>query len=258
MSDHADELLGFAESLADESRVLLREAAGAALDVEIKADASVVTEWDRRIETRLRERIESRYPAHGILGEELGSSDLDAEFVWVLDPIDGTAPFIAGLPVYGTLIGVAHGGRPLVGVIDHPVTDDRWSGVAGVRATRNGRPVRTRPCADLGQAFMTCSNPDFMSEAERPRFAGVRQRVRYTQYGGSCFAYGVLASGRTDLGVDASLDPYDVFACIAVIEGAGGIASDWDGNPVRLGWKGRFLAAGAANMHAEVVALLAG
>ena len=176
----------------------------------------------------------------------------------MLDPIDGTAPFIAGIPVYGTLIALARAGRPWIGVIDHPATCDRWVGVAGERAARNGKPVRTRACRDLSAALMTNSNPDFFLPADRPGFDSRRGRVRYTQYGGSCYAYGVLASGRTDLAVDGGLDPYDIFAPAAVIEGAGGLVTDWSGAGITLGWRNLVLAAGDPALHAMVLPLLTG
>jgi len=250
------ELAAFAERLADASREILGPAAAELPQVEIKADASPVTEIDRAIEARLRAMIGERFPAHGLLGEEYGSERLDAEFVWVLDPIDGTAPFIAGIPVYGTLIGLAQRGKPVLGVIDHPATDDRWVGMAGQATTRNGQPIRTRRCTDLGAAFTTNSNPDFLTPDERARFERVRSRVRYTQYGGSCYAYGLLAAGRTDLGLDAGLDIFDMLAIVPVIEGAGGVVTDWSGAPIELGWQGRVLAAGDPALHREVLALL--
>lgn len=249
-------LVRFAERLADESRAILREVAGKTPVVDLKADQSYVTETDRQIEARLREIIDAEHPEHGILGEEHGSRDLDAEFVWVLDPIDGTAPFIAGIPVYGTLIGLARGGRPWLGVIDHPATSDRWVGVSGKWATQNGAPVRTRRCSDPTSALMTNSNPDFFAASERTSFDTLRARVRYTQYGGSCYAYGVLASGRTDLAADGGLDTFDIFAPAAVIEGAGGVITDWSGQRFTLDWQGLVLAAGDPDLHARALTLL--
>lgn len=253
---NVDELVAFAELLADEARSILREANAAPTDVQYKADASPVTDLDRRIEAHIRTFIDDRYPEHGVLGEEHGSRDLDANLVWVLDPIDGTAPFIAGIPVYGTLIGLAHRGKPVLGIIDHPATDDRWVGIAGQATTRNGEAVRARRCGDLGAAFTTNSNPDFLTADERARFERVRSRVRYTQYGGSCYAYGLLASGRTDLALDGGLDIFDILAVVPVIEGAGGVVTDWAGEPIELGWQGRVLAAGDPALHREVLALL--
>ena len=188
--------------------------------------------------------ISETYPRHGIMGEEFENTDVDAEFVWVLDPIDGTAAYIAGIPVYGTLIGLAWNGKPYVGVMDHPVTADRWTGVAGRFAKRNGAPVVVKSCDGLKNAFVTCSNVDFMTASEQARFAKLRAVVPYVQYGGSCFAYGALASGRTDMAVDSGFGTYDVFANAAVILGAGGFMTDWDGREIDTSWSGQVIAAG--------------
>ena len=250
-------LLALASDLADTSRAMLLDAAASEPVVTLKADDSYVTTTDRAVEARLRDMIEERFPGHGIVGEEHGSRDIESEHVWVLDPIDGTAPFIAGLPVYGTLIALARGGRPYLGVIDHPATGDRWVGVVGAGAWRNESPQHTRSCPGLDVAFATNSNPDFMNDAERARFDRLRARVRYVQYGGSCFAYGVLASGRTDIAIDAGLDACDIFAPAAIIEAAGGIITDWEGAGIDLGWRGRVLAAGDRRLHDEVRRILA-
>jgi histidinol phosphatase-like enzyme (inositol monophosphatase family) len=248
--------LTFAETLADISRAMLLEASRQAPQIEIKPDASFVTSTDKAVETALRERIIDAYPDHGILGEEFDNMNTDAEFVWVLDPIDGTAPFIAGIPVYGTLIGLAWNGAPFLGVIDHPATADRWTGVAHDFARHNDRPVQVRPCASLETALVTCSNADFMSASERPRFDRIRKRAQYVQYGGSCFAYGAMASGRTDMAVDSGLDPFDVYACAAVILGAGGYFGDWTGAPLSFGMAGHVIAAGDKARFDEAVSIL--
>lgn len=250
------DLAAFAETLADASREILGPAGHARPRVEIKADASYVTETDRAIEARLRDMIAGRFPDHGMLGEEFGVTDSDAEHVWVLDPIDGTAPFVAGLPVYGTLIGLARGGKPLLGVIDHPATDDRWIGGRDLGATWNGKAVATRPCPDLGQALLTASSPDYFAPAEWARFRALRAKVQWAIYGGSCYAHGLLAAGRTDLAVDAGLDIFDILAPAAVIEGAGGTVTDWRGAPIDLQWSGQVLAAGTPAVHAQAMVAL--
>ncbi|MGW0828744.1 inositol monophosphatase family protein [Streptomyces sp. NPDC002845] len=211
---------------------------------------------DRAIETRLRELISEAWPRHGILGEEFGSRDLDADITWVLDPVDGTAPFIAGIPVYGTLIGVSRSGRPWIGVLDYPVTGDRWVGVNGRFARCNGVSVRTRECADVTAALVTCSNPDFFRPDERAALARVRDETQYVLYGASSFAYGLLASGRTDLAVDSGLKTYDIFAPAAVIGGAGGMMTQWSGAELTLDSPGRTVAAGHPGLHAKAVKLL--
>lgn len=255
-NDIASELLSFSRQLADEGRAIIDEALRTAHQIDIKADQSFVTSTDRAVEKRLRERIEAAYPDHGILGEEYGSTGLDREFVWVLDPIDGTAPFIAGIPVYGILIGVARAGRPWLGVMDLPATKERLSGVSGVSAEHDGRPIRCRPCDSLGRAFLTSSNPRFLTAPERNALDRIDQQVAFTQYGGSCYAYGCLARGNTDIAVDGGLDPFDVFAPIAIIEGAGGIVSDWSGKAIDLSWKGQIAAAGDRTLHELALAQL--
>ena len=246
----------------------LADAAGRASLPHFRADALVtdnkldgkdfdpVTVADRAAEQAIRDVLGQERPDDGIFGEEQARTEGTSGLTWVLDPIDGTAPFIAGIPVYGTLIGLARCGRPWLGVIDHPATSDRWVGVSGEWATLNGAAVRTRRCPDLAPALMTNSNPDFFNGAERRTFEALRTRVRYTQYGGSCYAYGVLASGRTDLAVDGGLDPFDIFAPAAVIEGAGGRITDWSGQRFTLGWAGRVLAAGDPDLHAQALAVL--
>lgn len=250
------EMVRFAERLADESRRLLTRAVSAATSVDVKADNSFVTATDRAIETRLRELIGRSYPGHGIVGEEYGSVAAHAEVVWVLDPLDGTAPFIAGIPVYGTLIGVSRRGRPWLGVLDYPATGDRWVGEHGVFARRNGVDVRTRQCLDLDAALMTCSNPDFFDPDEYRALTLARDATRYTLYGGSSFAYGTLASGRVDLAVDCGLKVHDVFAPAAVISGAGGVMTEWSGAELTLESRNRIVAAGDPTLHKLALPLL--
>ncbi len=248
--------LAFAETLADVSRAMLLKAAQQLPEVTIKADASYVTTTDKAVEQKLREMIIAKYPDHGIFGEEFENVNTDAEFVWVLDPIDGTAAFVAGIPVYGTLIALAWQGKPFVGVIDHPLTDDRWIGVSYTSAFHNGVPVTTRRCETLASAYVTCSNSDFMSPDQLARFTKLRKQVAYVQYGGSCFAYGVLASGRTDFAIDAGLDAFDIYACAAIIQGAGGIVTGWDGAELSFDMDGTVLAAGDKTRVQELTKML--
>lgn len=251
-----EKFLNFAEKMADRSRTMLLAASERAPDVEIKQDKSFVTATDKAVEVALRQMIQETYPDHGILGEEFENTNTDAEFVWVLDPIDGTAAFVAGIPVYGSLIGLAWNGAPFLGVIEHPMTSDRWVGVAGTLARFNGNPIRTRSCGSMDVAYATCSNRDFMSDAEQVKFDRVRRQVQYVQYGGSCYSYGLLASGRVDLALDGGLDAFDIYAPAAVITGAGGFVSDWNGADLSFDMKGNVLAAGDRARLDEVLSLL--
>ncbi|MGI9333280.1 MAG: inositol monophosphatase family protein [Gammaproteobacteria bacterium] len=246
----------FAHELADRSRDISSRAATQRPRVQMKSDASPVTDTDRLVEQVLREMIADRFPRHGVLGEEHGAVNEGADLVWVIDPIDGTLAFVAGVPVFGTLIGLAHENKPLLGIIDHPMTRDRWAGGPEIGATRNGEEVRTRSCPELERAYLTCSNPDFMNAAELGAFHELRGRAELNLYGASCYAYGLLASGRTDVGVDCGFDIFDMLAPAAVIQGAGGMVTDWTGKPIDLDWQGQVVACGDEDLHRQVVPVL--
>ena len=252
LPSHAEFLL-CAEKLADTSRAMLLTESRTVPDVTIKVDASYVTTTDKAVEKKLREMIVAQYPDHGILGEEFENININAEYVWVLDPIDGTAAFVAGIPVYGSLIALAWKGKPFLGVIDHPISDDRWTGVNHTCAFHNGRPVTTRSCETLASAYVTCSNCDFMSPSQLAQFTSVRKQVAYVQYGGSCFSYGALASGRSDFAIDAGLEAFDIYACAAIIQGAGGIVTTWGGSELSFDMDGTVLAAGDKSRLNEVI-----
>jgi histidinol phosphatase-like enzyme (inositol monophosphatase family) len=260
-SDGLDEFTDFAARLADAAGTLLRAAHRGAVTGEAKGDGSPVTDVDRAVEDRIRAMIAEIYPDHGVLGEERGASAPGAnagDFVWVIDPIDGTLPFLAGIPVFGTLIALLREGVPLLGVIDMPVTEERWIGVAGAATTRNGAPVSVRPCAELSAALLSTSNPDFYGAADFQALRRLNAATRWTVYGGSCLAYAQLASGRIDLGLDVGLDSFDFLALVPVIAGAGGVITDWQGRPLGLGSGDRILAAGDPCCHARALELLAG
>ena len=246
----------FAERLADVSGAFIRDAARRPFRTEAKGDGSPVTVVDQAVEDRLRELIGQAYPDHGIVGEERGASAPDAEFVWVLDPIDGTLPFLAGIPVFGTLIALLRGGVPVLGIVDMPATAERWLGCDGQPTTRNGEPVRVRPCNDLSAALLSTSNPDFYGQADFETLERLKAATRWTVYGGSCMAYAQIASGRIDLGIDVAFDPFDYLALVPVVEGAGGVISDWAGEPLTLDSGDRFIAAGDARMQARALEIL--
>ena len=247
MSDtDLDQYLAFAEKLARLAReTLVNEMTskmGVIDNVEIKPDSSLVTKFDRAIEQSLRAEIKKEFPSHGIIGEEEGRYNSKASHVWVLDPIDGTAPFIVGIPVWGTLIALAINGIPQVGIIDNPAIDARWTGVAGQATRLNGEVVQCRCCEDLSQALMTNSNQDYMSATELPALYALRRRTANRVYGGACLNYGRLAEGRTDLAMDAGQQLYDFAPFRPIIEGAGGVITDWRGSPLTLESNGTILA----------------
>ena len=244
--------------LADAAAPIHRRYFRAAAAVETKADGSPVTAADREAEAAMRAILAAEAPDHGILGEEQGAERLDAEYVWVLDPLDGTQSFVTGKPTFGTLVGLARHGVPVLGVIDQPILDDRWIGVEGQTTTFNGAPAATRRCAALDRAWLSATSPHMFSEAEFADFERLRQRVWRTVYGAECLAYGLLALGFVDLVVEADLKPYDFCALVPVVKGAGGDMTDWRGRPLTLESDGRVVATGDAGLLEAALAALAG
>jgi inositol-phosphate phosphatase/L-galactose 1-phosphate phosphatase/histidinol-phosphatase len=204
----------------------------------------------------MRALIERHYPEHGILGEELGQIRLDAEWVWVIDPIDGTKVFISGLPLFGTLIALARRGRPVLGVIEQPISGERWAAADGVATTLNGRPARVRPCPDLAHATLFTTAPEMMTGPAAAPYGRLRAAVKLPRYGGDCYAYAVLSSGHIDLVVERLLKPYDYAALVPVVTQAGGVITDWSGRPLTLASDGQVIAAGDARVHAAARAIL--
>lgn len=250
------DFLRFAGELADAARAVLAECLAGPISFTTKGDQSPVTAVDQAIERKLRAMIAARFPEHGILGEEYDSENLEAEHVWVIDPIDGTKAFITGLPVFGTLIALTRRGYPILGVIDHPVTDERWAGLEGQASTYNGRPIRVRDCADLGEAIVSNSNPEMLDPYESAAFERVKARTKWRVYGGSCYVYGRLAMGRIDVSLDSGLDPFDYCALDAVIRGAGGVMTDWRGQRLSIRSGHRVLACGSPRLHEELLGIL--
>jgi len=251
-----DQHVAFAIELANVARSVLSENDMAHVDVSVKPDRSLVTAMDIRIEDRLREMISARYPTHGIIGEERDWVRTGSDHVWVLDPIDGTTAFIAGLPYYGTLIALAVGGVPRLGIIDIPAIDSRWVGAEGRQTTRNGRAIRVRACPSIGQAIMTNSNQDYFADAERPALDRLRAVTAARSYGGASLNYGLLADGRTDLAIDGGQKVFDFAPFRPIVEGAGGIVTDWAGAPLTLESSGQLLGAGDAAVHRQALDLI--
>lgn len=238
-----------AHRLADAAGPILRRYFRAPMAVAAKADRSPVSAADREAETAMRAILEAEVPDHGIVGEEYGAVRADAEFVWVLDPLDGTQSFVTGKPLFATLIGLVRRGRPVLGIIEQPVLDERWVGVAGRRTRCNGRPVRTRACPTLAAAWLYATSPNMFKGGNRTAFDRLRRRVRRDVYGAECYAYGLLALGFVDLVVEADLAAYDFCALVPIVEGAGGTMTDWEGRPLTVGSEGRVLAAGDRRIH---------
>ncbi|MEQ8665168.1 MAG: histidinol-phosphatase [Rhodospirillales bacterium] len=230
-----------------------------AFDIEHKADESPVTIADKETESAMRSLIAGRFPDHGILGEEHGDEQLDARHVWVIDPIDGTASFAIGAPVFGSLIALLEDGKPILGVVNCPAMNERWIGARGRPTTLNGAPVRTRTCPDLSAAWHCTTTPAmFERDGEAEAAARLRSRVRRAVWGMDCYAYGLIANGTLDIVCESNLQPYDYMALVPVVEGAGGKITNWQGDPLSLSSGPTVLACGDPGLHDAALALLTG
>jgi len=229
-------------------------------DVITKDDDSPVTIADRESEQVMRDLIEAAFPEHGIVGEEHGTVRPDAEYVWYLDPIDGTKSFICGVPLFGTLIGLVHnvdgGPSPILGIIDQPIAKERWTGAVGHGADLNGQAITTRACAGVDQATLFSTGPEYFDDKSFEAFQRVRAQSNIARFGGDCYAYGLLASGWIDLVVEWGLAVYDYCALIPVVEAAGGIVTTWAGKAHAFDGRESIVASGDRSLHEEVIAIL--
>lgn len=218
-----------------------------------------VTSADRAIESLLREAILERYPDHGIVGEEEGAHAARSRYTWIIDPIDGTRSFMTGSPLWGTLVGLVRDGSPLLGVLCQPVLDEVFLGAPGkawlIRNDRRER-LRTRQCDELGQATLACTHPNLFASAEAEAFGALAKQCLMSRFGGDCYNYAMLAAGFTDLVVEGELKSYDIVPLIPIVEGAGGVVTDWQGRPPLDG--GYVVAAATEELHARALEVLNG
>lgn len=228
--------------------------------VETKDDRSPVTQADRAIEQKLRDFVAKTFPDHGFIGEEFGADRPGADFVWVVDPIDGTRAFMTGKPLFGTIIGLMHAGKPVMGLVDQPFTRERWIGLDGQWAEFNGAPARVAAPRTLDEARMFTGSPNMFEGENFDRYLKLCFAARWPQYGCDCYAYGLMAMGCADLVVEQDLKLHDVVGIRPIVTGAGGVAVDWDLREVdaTFGKPGGFIAASTMKLAEETAALLRG
>ncbi len=228
------EFMALANILADEAGEIVRKYYRTPFDIEHKDDASPVTIADRAVEKRLREIIEQTRPDDGILGEEYGIKESKNGLTWVLDPIDGTKPFTIGRPTFGTLIALCENDIPVLGIIDQAILNDRWVGVKGHPTTHNGKIVKTRACAKFTNAVCSSSSPGMFDQNYPGFIQDWRDRCKYIVWGGDCLSYGLMASGFLDVVIESNMQAYDYLAHVPIINGAGGMICDWEGDNLTL------------------------
>jgi len=255
----AIDFTSFVDKLAAVSGETIMPFFRSALTVENKKAGGFdpVTAADRAAEEAMRSLIRKAFPEHGILGEEYGSERSDSEYVWVLDPIDGTKSFISGMVAWGTLIGLMRFGEPVYGMMHQPFTRERFSGDSGAalyRGPTGNRNLNVRACTGLDDALLFTTSPLLMQEPDRARFRKVEDKVKLSRYGGDCYAYCMLAAGQIDLIIETELKPHDIVPLIPIILGAGGIITTWENGPAQAG--GRVVVAGDKRVHQAALELL--
>jgi histidinol phosphatase-like enzyme (inositol monophosphatase family) len=244
----------FVQKLAQKSAAIITPYfANNNLEVEMKADQSPVTHADRTAEAVMREMINREYPSHGIIGEEYGEENADAEFVWVLDPIDGTKSFASGCPLFGTLIGLLHEGNPALGAINQPILNQFCYG-DGKTTTCNGKRVSFRPTSQLREAsLLTTDLKDIFTHQSGANFEELSRHVRLFRTWGDCYGYLLLATGWADIMIDPIVNRWDFLPLLPIITGAGGVITAWDGSDPL---KGNSIVAANQLIHSRVIEIL--
>lgn len=249
--------LSLSQSLADAAAAVVMPYYKSRITIDTKADTSPVTAADREAEAVMRTQITASFADHGIFGEEHGQERIDAKYVWVLDPIDGTKSFVTGKPLFGILIGLLEDGVPILGVMDNPALNERWVGYKGGATTLNGEPVAgVRRCETLGDAWLYTTTPEMFEGAEDVAFRRLAGSVCNSVYGADCYAYGLVANGHVDIVCEANMQPYDYCALVPIVQGAGGIMTNWRGEPLGLNSGSTVLAAGDSVTHQAALGLL--
>ncbi len=268
MNKNFSDLAAFANHLADLSEPVARKYFRMPNGEVAKEDKSPVTQADREIEAVMRAEIERKFPDHGIIGEEFGLRNPSSDYQWILDPIDGTSSFIIGRPTFGTLIALAYKGDVKAGIINQPISNERWLGLDFGKTEQeksgawlNGKPISTRDCGEISNAIISTTSQFFFEENDLHKFQKLAAQAKYQRfggvvYGGDCYAYALLASGFIDIIIEPSLKIYDYAALIPIIKMAGGFVGDWHGNELKLESDGRIIACGSEALYRKVIELL--
>ena len=256
MTANLEELISFSNFLADESSKIIKQYFRKPLNIDNKKDDSPVTIADKNTELIIRRLIEEKYPNHGILGEEFDEKNINSEYLWVIDPIDGTRSFIAGHKDFGTLIALLHNNKPVIGIINCPIHEERWLGIEGRKTTMNGKEVQTSKIKDLKKSYVCTSGLYFDNDHFRKGFDKIIQQTRYHRFGGDCYMYGMVASGYIEIVVEDTLKAHDYMALVPIIEGAGGKVSDKYGKNINIHSEGSVIASANNKLHKQLIDII--
>ena len=256
MSNSNQEYLNFANKLADVASETSMQYFRTTLDIDNKNDDSPVTIADKNTELKIRSLIEKKYPNHGILGEEFDSINPDADYVWIIDPIDGTRSYIAGHKDFGNLISLTHNKKPIIGIINCPAHEERWVGVINQQSRYNNKLAKTSMVKNIEDAYLFTSGLYFEEPQLRNAVDKINKKIRYYRYGGDCYMYGMLASGLIDIVIEDTLKTHDYMALVNVIEGSGGQISDKYGNAISADSQGSVVASANIELHSKLISII--
>jgi len=251
-----DEFISFANILADESAKVIMEYFRQTLTIENKDDDTPVTIADKKSELKIRELINKSYPSHGILAEEFDNTNLDSEYIWVIDPIDGTRSFIAGHKDFGTLIALLYKKKPILGIINCPAHNERWIGIENQITTLNGKKIKTSQKKSIEDCYTITTGLYLEDEIFRNAFENIIKKSKDYILRGDCYMYGMLSSGLVDIVFEDTLKAHDYMALVPVIQGAGGIISDKFNNPITLDSDGSVLATANSLIHKQAINMI--
>ena len=257
MNYNFDELEAFANHLSDESAKIIRKYFRKSFHVDNKEDESPVTIADKSAELKIRNLILDKYPSHGILGEEFEGKDIHSEYLWVIDPIDGTRSFIAGHKDFGTLISLLHNNKPIIGIINCPMHKERWVGVDGQQTTMNNQKVSTSSKESLNKCYLSTTGLYmFENDKFKKGFEKIIDKTMYHRFGGDCYNYGMIASGYIEIVIENMLKAHDYMALIPVIEGAGGKITDKYGKKINLNSDGSVVVSANKKIHTQIIDII--
>lgn len=255
--ENLDYLL-FMQSLVQESNLVAIQYFNSNIKAEYKEDTSPVTMADKRIEELLRERISQNFPDHAIIGEEYENTQTSSEYCWVIDPIDGTKNFAAGIPCFATLIALCHNNKPILGCISAPAMNKIWIGGIGDVARCNGIPIKTRQCDNIDDAWFSYTAPSIFTSQQLEKIKYIESLTKVNIYGNDAISYALVAEGRMDLVIEDKLKPWDFAALVPVIKAAGGYVSDFEGKEIDLSSDGSIIVAASKNLHQSALDMIKG
>ena len=256
MTNTFNEFVKFANNLADESEIIIKKYFRTFLNVDSKEDKSPVTIADKEVELKIREIIKTNYPEHGILGEEFDQTNIESEYIWVIDPIDGTRSFIAGHKDFGTLIALVYNNKPIVGIINCPMHNERWVGIINKETTMNNKVVKTSKTTVINESYFCTSGLYLEDDHFKKSCDKIINKSKYYRLGGDCYMYGMIASGLIEIVLEDTLKTHDYMALVNVIEGAGGKITDKFGEEITTDSQGSVIASANEKLHTEIISLI--